>query len=34
MTTILLEHALRMKFYGYKNKVYQFTVKSIIDFDL
>lgn len=34
MTTILLEHALKMKFYGYKNKVYQFTVKSIIDFDL
>lgn len=34
MTTLLLEHALRAKFYGYKNKVYQFAVKSMIDFDL
>ena len=32
--TLLLEFVLSMKFYGYKNKVYQFEIKSMIDFDL
>lgn len=34
MTKSILEFALWSKFYGYKNKVYQFEVKSIIDFEL
>ena len=34
MTKLILEFALWAKFYGYKNKVYQFEVKSTIDFDL
>lgn len=34
MTELILEFALWSKFYGYDNKVYQFEVKSAIDFDL
>lgn len=34
MTKSILEFALWSKFYGYKNKVYQFEVKSIIGFEL
>lgn len=34
MTELILEFALWSKFYGYKGKVYQFEVKSIIDFEL
>lgn len=30
----ILEFALWSKFYGYDDKVYQFEIKSVIDFDL
>lgn len=31
---LILEFALWSEFYGYEDKVYQFEVKSIIDFEL
>lgn len=34
MTKLILEFALWSRFYGYDNKIYQFEVKSAIDFDL
>lgn len=34
MTKLILEFALWSKFYGYKNKTYQFEIESTIDFDV
>ena len=34
ITKLILEFALWAKFYGYKDKAYQFEIKSTIDFDL
>ena len=34
MAELILEFALWSKFYGYDNKVYQFEIKSAIDFEL
>ena len=34
ITKLILEFALWSKFYGYDNKVYQFEIKSAIDFEL
>ena len=34
ITKLILEFALWSKFYGYDNKVYQFEIKSAVDFEL
>ena len=34
ITKLILEFALWSRFYGYDNKVYQFEIKSAIDFEL
>lgn len=34
ITKLILEFALWSKFYGYDGKVYQFKIKSTVDFDL